>query len=374
MHYLRKLFYSLAIVSLIAACGGGGGSNRSTGDNNPDPGSNQDSDQTAFNCNNGSCGYVYYYSLADRGYGYTRLDLSSGEYSYILGRPELGHGIGYSPQARGSDYFIAAFEDPDDDDPWGGNAFLKIFSKTQQPITFLRIDSRSYRNQHKISPDGTLIAFSNDYEQSELHNGTKLLPGYILFDLGKNVVKQLSDEMFGGYVTDLDWLPDGRLAVIGGRKIFVETEPQSYSFKPVYDFAEVGPVYNLSTSPIENRLAVAVGPTGSNPNNHVWVMDADGTNAYQLTTSDMYENAPTWSPDGKYILVQYQKNYRGITEAYAFARFFIVPSSIEKDKDGKRLAPIDLNYSPLSKIVTRLDSNGRFKTVTPWSDPEWRAD
>ena len=36
---------------------------------------------------------------------------------------------------------------------------------------------------------------------------------------------------------------------------------------------------------------------------HVWVMDADGNEARQLTFGDFWEQSPTWSPDGTHIAV-----------------------------------------------------------------------
>jgi Tol biopolymer transport system component len=38
-------------------------------------------------------------------------------------------------------------------------------------------------------------------------------------------------------------------------------------------------------------------------NDHVWIMNLDGTGLRQITTSTGTESMPTWSPDGKWILV-----------------------------------------------------------------------
>ena len=39
----------------------------------------------------------------------------------------------------------------------------------------------------------------------------------------------------------------------------------------------------------------------ANDFNHVWVMNADGTGARQLTFAESWDSGPTWSPDGARI-------------------------------------------------------------------------
>lgn len=38
-------------------------------------------------------------------------------------------------------------------------------------------------------------------------------------------------------------------------------------------------------------------------NNHIWMMNADGSHLVQVTTSDKVEAIPEFSPDGKWLVL-----------------------------------------------------------------------
>ncbi|BDG04315.1 protein TolB [Anaeromyxobacter oryzae] len=95
------------------------------------------------------------------------------------------------------------------------------------------------------------------------------------------------------------WRPDGNELLVTsyrtGRPEIWAYRLADRSFRPVGGIANaMGAVY----SPDGSRIAFTVTKDG---NTHVWVMNADGTGARQLTKERCIDVTPTWSPDGRRI-------------------------------------------------------------------------
>jgi molecular chaperone DnaK len=64
-------------------------------------------------------------------------------------------------------------------------------------------------------------------------------------------------------------------------------------------FGDAGPVNDPSWSPDGKTIAYTHGP--GNGISDIWLIDADGRNARQLTDDPEREMDPTWSPEGTWI-------------------------------------------------------------------------
>ncbi|AYA36828.1 hypothetical protein D3Y59_07020 [Hymenobacter oligotrophus] len=175
----------------------------------------------------------------------------------------------------------------------------------------------------KVSPDGKYLSVT--------------VLGYAGQAFPKNCVA-VFDKATGKLVTKFDdkyygnWLPDGRLLMSGAHKTVstdgsIYTSPQpgifltdaSLSNPQRIDQGLDDPApYHATASPDGKRVAFVL-------NNHVWVMNLDGSNLKQLTAADNdnIETYPTWSPDGKHVACWAYKTF----ERSYYTAIAVVPSS-----------------------------------------------
>src|SRR5262249_15420724 len=86
-------------------------------------------------------------------------------------------------------------------------------------------------------------------------------------------------------------------------------------------------VVNYQLSRDGRKIAMERGPSpllADNESNEVWIMDANGSNARQVTQNHVPESAPSLSPDGSQVLFIAQANQK--FEPYYNARIFIAPA------------------------------------------------
>jgi len=193
------------------------------------------------------------------------------------------------------------------------------------------------------SPDGSTIAFvakRGDSEEGQIH---------LLGNAGGEARRLSKHETS---VSALTWSPDGSSIY------FLAADPKSseekdrdkarddvFAFDENYkqqhlwkigvtDAAErrvtIGDYsvlsYNLSRD--GKRIACHRGPDplyGSADQSEVWVMDADGGNATQLTRNTVPENGAELSPDNSQVLFLAQANLR--FETYYNRKIFVIPAS-----------------------------------------------
>ena len=158
-----------------------------------------------------------------------------------------------------------------------------------------------YMDAPKISPDRKYIAVTilGGYRNAFTENCVAV------FDVAtQQLVKKFDNKYYGC------WMPDGRLVMSGTFKRR-STEKSMYAAKTPGIFIadkslstikRIDPQlndpspYHATPSPDGKRIAYVM-------NDHVWIMNADGTGNKQLTDADNdnAESFPTFSPDGKFI-------------------------------------------------------------------------
>ncbi|RSK45317.1 TolB family protein [Hymenobacter rigui] len=141
------------------------------------------------------------------------------------------------------------------------------------------------------------------------------------------------------------WLPDGRLLMCGAHKsgstdtgfyppkepgIFLTDAALANSQRIDQGLDEPAP-YHAMPSPDGKRVAFVL-------NNHVWVMNLDGSALKQLTAvaNDNIETYPTWSPDGKYVACWAYKSF----ERSYYTAIAVVPAATPQPVSLTDAAPV----------------------------------
>ena len=136
----------------------------------------------------------------------------------------------------------------------------------------------------KFSPDGSRIGVVPTYHD-----------GIVIMNLNGGVERHLLS--YGGQKVNqniMAWMPDNSILFMAGNRL--------YRTNTAYTGASHITDITLSkwgapqASPDGSRIAYASG-------NHIWMMNADGSNKKQITQSTDEETYPTFSPDGKYLLI-----------------------------------------------------------------------
>jgi Tol biopolymer transport system component len=144
------------------------------------------------------------------------------------------------------------------------------------------------------------------------------------------------------------WLPDGRLALSLYNGLFATDASLAHSAQIGADLPDAAS--DIAVSPDGRVAAFAM-------DGHVWTENlADGSNLKQLTASSGAEGQPAWSPDGRYVAVEY---YGYCPIVYA------VPA------DGQRVF-IGNPAVPTSALMLQKIEDGHARDICAFSDLSWR--
>jgi Tol biopolymer transport system component len=242
-----------------------------------------------------------------------------------------GEGGSPFPSADGSELAFHA------DEPDSGDS-------DDDQITLLRADgSRAAAVQvagfffsgPQLSPDGSRIA------ARVWLDATDSAPLVTVFDRAGSVLARAAAayDVFA-------WMPDGRL-LLGAKNRIAVTDAALRTIEPLATLGDA--VHALAASPDGTRLALAMA-------GHVWLMDVDGGALRQLTLSASTEAAPSWSPDGRHVL---------LTHAGACPVLYAVPA------DGERVF-VAHPAAPTSAWPLRQREDGSERTVCAFSAAHWR--
>ena len=155
------------------------------------------------------------------------------------------------------------------------------------------------------SPDGTKIAFGayNPFSPAVLPYSI-----FLVSSDGSNRTRLTR----GGWRTD--WSPNGKRIAFSGGSVFSGGYPDWYGIS-VMDpdgtnqrrLTTFGS--SASWSPDGSQIAFdspgsAFDNPGSGADQHIWVMNSDGSNQRAVTSGDSIDYSPAWSPDGTKIAIQ----------------------------------------------------------------------
>ena len=166
-------------------------------------------------------------------------------------------------------------------------------SNLQGPLTTPNKGNDEYDDEPAWSPDGSKIAFIRNME----FNWQVL---YVMGADGSNLTQLLPNE---NDVYDPHWSRDGRVIAVGiGKNLALvnPTPPGSVMTQTAWNHEMT--VETLSWSPDNSKIAFSLSAS-SDGHSEIYWMKGDLTGVpTQLTTNSLNSLAPDWSPDGTKIL------------------------------------------------------------------------
>jgi len=301
------------LLLMIQSCGGG------TDDNKPLPGNAPPSGQL----NGGLKGYFLWSGSEGRD---ERLNISTGRWrknpviqDWIEKNKEMRNinrtSASHIRFTNNGQFSLKVIKDCD----WDvGGVLDEIMA---QCIVVFDLENQSVISDFKVSPitgrslydialsdDGQYIAIldakNGDYYRVRIYD----LSGR---EIDESLYSDRLDDEFVK-VDGLEWLPDGRLIFAYGPVIMRSIDPFSTSAQPLKVFLpSQGEPIHLRVSPDGTKIAYALKTDSTlvSLDSTLWVMDVDGSNAYQLLEilddNPPEMNNPAWSQDGKWIAFQF---------------------------------------------------------------------
>ena len=155
--------------------------------------------------------------------------------------------------------------------------------------------------QADISPDGkTVVAVHFDFETNSID--------LVLVDIDGGNMRTLV-ETVATDETEPRWSPDGKYIIYSeaqvsnGLEAIVRIEVATGSKTRLTNLSQDS--FQAAYSPDGTKIAFSSLRTGTQ---HLYVMDADGSNVVQLTFQGTFNGGPSWSPDGQKILFVSDRN------------------------------------------------------------------
>ncbi|MDR2214059.1 MAG: hypothetical protein LBE21_10610 [Pseudomonadales bacterium] len=257
MKIFRGILTALLLATLVSACNGA--------ERNSLPG-------------------AIYFSPA--GEGIERLDLATGGVSTVMHRWNDGYGWDISWDGTGG---VRYKEPPSVFETNTGARYILFDASngaTLREITYFPYDGDD-GGAPKISPNGRLLALTPEFED-----------GLVILDMSGNVLENISN--YGNthrfkYQDAINWEAGGTILFKKDDGLWRTSADFSRAFK-VRDIPFSDWTGHASASPDGTKIAISAG-------NHIWLMNADGSDFHAITESSQNEGWPVFSPDSQWLAI-----------------------------------------------------------------------
>jgi dipeptidyl aminopeptidase/acylaminoacyl peptidase len=282
---MRKHVYWIALVLIVSAC------SKSTGD---------DDNETLPDFAQPGSGMIYYDWSTE---GILKVDLKTGV---------KGQAFKYYTRRNGWDisrdhtWLLEATDNPQDYD----NEVYTITNIKDGTIVskFNKASGYSNHTYPTLSYDKKLIAVPPTYDD-----------GIMLLDLQGNILLHLVTFQGKELKGSVEWMPDNTLLFRQENSLYrTNKEFTMANLVTTFNFADWG---DFTVSPDGSKIALRGG-------NHLWMMNADGSNLTQITESNDEEVNPVFSPDSKYLLIGY--DYTMTSQFGRYWHMAIIPADFGK--------------------------------------------
>nr|WP_068888723.1 PD40 domain-containing protein [Pedobacter panaciterrae] len=178
-----------------------------------------------------------------------------------------------------------------------------------------------------FSPDMTLIAVPPTFDR-----------GLLILNMQGQLIKEVVTIGGNKIKGHISWMPDKSILCTVGNTIYRLNN--SYTYGNIVSTINFSDWNHVTVSNDGSKIAYAGGK-------HIWLMNADGSDLKQISTSNNEEGYPVFSPDGKYLLIG--SNYLGEGNAIQRWELTIIPADGQQynvnDGVDKRVIPIKLKNS-----------------------------
>jgi hypothetical protein len=291
---MKKHLYWLALVLLFTACSKSKGGDD---DNGATPGNGTDGGTGTGQLGAG----VVYYDWATE--GISKVDLKTGVKSLAMPNNTSRSGFDVS---RDNTLILESKDHPDDYDA----ELYTITNVKDNTIVskFKKLSGYANSTYPTLSFDKTLILVPPTYDDGIMILDTK---GNILFNLTSYQGEKLEGSA--------EWMPDNTFIFTHGSGIYRTNK--EFTKATLIKTINFDVWSDIAVSPDGTKIALRGG-------NHLWMMNADGSNLTQITESNNIEVSPVFSPDSKYLLIGYD-----FTRTSQWGRYWymaIIPADFQK--------------------------------------------
>jgi len=216
--------------------------------------------------------------------------------------------------------------------------------KIIKEFSYTPLNGGSRFKSGELSPDNSLVVISSTYEE-----------GVVIIDTSGQLIAHIYD--INGEKIELHeqvtWLP-GNSLLLTHKNLLIKIDPpyESGALVKEMNYESWG---DPAVDTKGQKIAVRV-------NNHIYMMNMDGSDFVQVTESNDQEVHPVFSPDGKYLMVGTDYTKTGSFGAIWYLK--IIPA------DGK-IYNVDPIY-PNSNGVIPVISNGENSVQTASGAMYWR--
>ena len=191
-----------------------------------------------------------------------------------------------------------------------------------------------------LSADGSMIAVDPTFDD-----------GIVVLDQQGNEIQHIETVNGEEIAGDAVWLPDNTL-LFCHKNLLLKTNAAFNDVTLVKAFESMEPG-TPAVSPDGTKIAIPA-------DDHIWLIEADGSGLKQVTTGSSVEVAPEFSPDGKYLLVG--TDYHTTTDGGPWGYYYdlkVIPADgksygVDDGMESEGVIPIKLPDDDLESASGRV--------------------